>query len=324
MDMLSIFFLLLSILLSAFNPAGHKPVRAPSPMQDFPASKARVLKSYGALPMSFELNQGQADRTVRFLARGQGYTILLKPSEAALALESWRRGTRSHEKAPGIPTPSVRVLKMRIEGVNLSAPATGLHRLPGVSNYFIGNDPSHWRTKIPTYKEVQFEHIRPGVNLVYYGNQGQLEYDFVLSAGVNPQCLGLSFEGSDAAIDERGDLVFTSTDGQVTFRRPVAYQYYKSNPAKKHFLAASYVLKGHNRVGFEVPDHDPRVPLVIDPVLNYSTYLGGNGGDTGNAIALDFLKDAFVTGSTTSTNFPTSGNPKASIKGLTGATQTHL
>ena len=307
--MLSIFFLLLSIFLTALNLAGHKAVRMPSHTQDFPASKARVLKSYGALPMSFEVNQGQADRSVRFLARGQGYTILLKASEAALALESPDRGARFPEKAQDQPNPSIRVLRMKIERANISAPATGLHRLPGVSNYFIGNDPSHWHTKIPTYKEVQFEHIRPGVNLVYYGNQGQLEYDFVLSPGVHPRSLGLSFEGSDAVIDERGDLVFTSTDGKVTFRRPVAYQYYKSNPAKKHFLAASFVLKGHNRVGFAVPDYDPRQSLVIDPYLYYSTYLGGNGGDTGNAIALDFLNDAVVTGSTTSANFPTKGNP---------------
>jgi hypothetical protein len=260
--------------------------------------------------LSFEVNQGQADQSVRFLARGQGYTILLRPSEAALALESPGQGARFPEKAKGQPTPSIRVLRMRIEGADLSAPATGLHRLPGVSNYFIGNDPSHWHTNIPTYKEVQFEHIRPGVNLVYYGDQSQLEYDFVLSAGVKPQSLGLSFEGSDAAIDPQGDLVFTWTDGQVTFHRPVAYQGDKSNPAKKHFLAASYVLKGHNRVGFEVPDYDRQEPLVIDPSLYYSTYLGGNGGDTGNAIALDSVNCAYVTGSTTSTNFPTSGSPK--------------
>lgn len=309
MDMLSIFFLLLSILLTVLNPIGHKPVRMPSPTQDFPASKARMLKSYSALPMSFEANQGQTDRSVRFLARGQGYTILLKPSEATLALQPPRKRARFPEMAQDQPTPSTRVLRMAIEGANTSAPATGLHKLPGISNYFIGNDPRQWHTNIPTYKEVQFEHIRPGVNLVYYGNQSQLEYDFVLSAGVNPKSLGLSFKGSDAAIDKRGDLVFTSTDSMVTFRRPVAYQRYKSNPETKHFLAASYVLKGHNRVGFEVPGYDPRQPLVIDPVLTYSTYLGGNGGDTGNAIAVDAIGDAFVTGSTTSTNFPTHGNP---------------
>jgi hypothetical protein len=261
--------------------------------------------------MSFEANQGQADSAVRFLARGQGYTILLKPSEAALALQSWRQGARFPEKAPARPTPFTCVLKMKIEGANPFAPAKGLDQLPGLSNYFIGNDPGRWHTNIPTYRRVRFEHIRPGVDLVYYGNHRQLEYDFVLSAGVEPQSLRLSFEGSDVAIDPQGDLVLTSTDGQVTFRRPVAYQGDKSNPAKKHFLAASYVLKGHNRVGFDVPDYDPHEPMVIDPVLNYSTYLGGNGGNTGNAVALDSFNDAYVTGSTTSINFPTSANPKA-------------
>jgi hypothetical protein len=270
--------------------------------------------------MSFEVNQGQADPSVRFLARGQGYTILLKPGEAALALQSPGQGARFPEKAKGQPMPFTRVLRMKIEGANPSAHATGLHRLPGVSNYFIGNDPSQWHTNIPTYKEAQFENIRPGVTLVYYGNQNQLEYDFVLSPGVNPHSLGLIFEGSDAAIDSQGDLVFSSTDGQVTFRRPVAYQRDKSNPAKKHFLTASYVLRGHNRVGFGVSDYDPRAPLVIDPYLYYSTYLGGNGGDTGNAIALDSLNDAYITGSTSSTNFPTGGTPPPYQKAYGGDT----
>jgi hypothetical protein len=258
--------------------------------------------------MSFEVNQGQAEQTVRFVARGRGYTILLKPNEAALALLSPGQGAGLAEEAKAQSRPSTRVLRMRIEGANPAARATALQRLPGISNYFIGNDPSHWHTHIPTYKQVQFEHIRPGVNLVYYGNQSQLEYDFVLSPGVQPESLRLSFEGSDAAIDERGDLVFTSMEGQVAFRRPVAYQFDKSNPAKKHFLAASYVLKGRNRISFAVPEYDPHQSLVIDPYLYYSTYLGGSGGDAGNAIALDSLNDAYVTGSTSSTNFPTSGS----------------
>jgi hypothetical protein len=317
--MLSIFFLWLSILLSVLNPVVHKPAGRPSPTRDSSMSKARVLKSYRALPMSFEMNQGQADRTVRFLARGQGYAIFLKPSEALLALQPLGQDTRLPEKAGELPRPPYRALKMRIERANLSAPATGLHRLPGISNYFIGNDPSRWHTHIPTYEKVQFENIRPGVNLVYYGNQRQLEYDFVLSPGVRPESLRLSFEGSDATVDEQGDLVFTATGDKITFRRPVAYQCYKPDPGRKHFLAASYVLKGHNRVGFVVPDYDPREPLIIDPVLNYSTYLGGNGGDAGNAVALDTLYDAFVTGSTASTNFPTKSPYQKSYGGDTDA-----
>ena len=306
--MLSLSLLLLSILLTVLNPVGHKPASMASFPQGFPLSKAHVWKSYAALPLSFEVNRGQADSDVRFLARGRGYTILLKPGEAALALQSSGQGAQFPPKVQPQPKPSTRVLRMRIEGANLSAAATGLERLPGVSNYFIGNDPSRWHTQVPTYKKVQFEHIRPGVNLVYYGSQGQLEYDFVLSPGVKPQSLGLSFVGSDATIDPQGDLVFASTDGQITFRRPVAYQSDKSNPAKKHFLTASYVLKGHNRVGFKVRDYDPQEPLVIDPYLYYSTYLGGSGGDAGNAIALDTFGDAYVTGSTASTNFPTGGS----------------
>src|SRR5208337_2795463 len=295
-----------SVLLSVLNPVGRKPAGMPSPTRDSSMSKARALKSYRALPMSFEMNQGQTDRTIRFLARGQGYAIFLKPSEALLALQPAGQETRVPEKAGMPPRPAYRALKMRIEGANPSAPATGLHRLPGISNYFIGNDPSRWRTHIPTYEKVQFENVRPGINLVYYGNQRQLEYDFVLSPGAKPESLRLSFEGSDATVDEQGNLVFTSTDGKITFRRPVAYQCYKPDLGRKHFLAASYVLKGHNSVGFLVPGYDPREQLIIDPVLYYSTYLGGGGGDTGNAVALDILNDAFVTGSTASTNFPTS------------------
>ncbi len=300
--MLSIFSLLISILLTVLNPGGYRPAAKASPTQRPRMTKAQAWKSYGALPMSFEVNQGQADSSVRFLARGPGYTIFLSPGEATLALESSEPDRRFPEKAQ--PKPSTRVLSMKIEGANPSATANALERLPGLSNYFIGNDPSRWHTNIPTYKKVQFEEIRPGVDLVYYGNQQQLEYDFLLSPGVAPQSLAMTFQGSEAALDSHGDLVFSSTDGQMTFHRPVAYQTDNSNPAKKRYLEASYVLRGHNRVGFRVAKYDPRQPLIIDPYLYYSTYLGGSGGDTGNAIALDALFDAYITGSTSSSNFP--------------------
>jgi hypothetical protein len=307
--MLSIIFSLLSILLMILNPAVPRAVKAPLPAQGSSEAKARALKSYAALPMSFEVNEGQAESAVRFLARGRGYSILLEPDQATLALQAPAKDSRWPEKLRNQLRPSIRVLKMKIEGADRAARAAGLERLPGVSNYFIGNDPRQWRTRIPTYKKAQFENIRPGVNLVYYGNQGELEYDFTLAAGIAPQSLELSFEGGEAALDKEGNLVLGSSDGQVTFHRPVAYQLSASNRSEKHFVPASYVLKGNHRVGFAVSDYDPRQPLVIDPYLYYSTYLGGNGGDTGNAVAVDTYGDAFVTGSTTSTNFPTKGDP---------------
>jgi hypothetical protein len=302
--MLSILSLLISMLLTVLNPGGSRPAGKASPAQGPGMTKAEAWKSYGALPMSFEVNQGQADSNVRFLARGPGYTIFLSPGEATLALQSSQPDRQSSGKPQ--PKPPTRVLSMKIEGANPSATANALDRLPGVSNYITGNDPSRWHTNIPTYKKVQFEEVRPGVDLVYYGNQRQLEYDFLLAPGVAPQSLAMTFQGSKAAIDSHGDLVFSSTDGQMTFHRPVAYQADNSNPAKKRYLEASYVLRGHNRVGFKVANYDPHQPLIIDPSLSYSTYLGGSGGDTGNAIALDALFDAYITGSTSSSNFPKS------------------
>ena len=322
--MLSTIYLLLAILLSVMNPGGLKPTGMPAPTRDSAMSKKRLLKSYGALPMSFEVNQGQADRSVRFLARGQGYAVLLQPGVALLALRPPGQDARAPRRADQLPRPSSRLLKMKIERANLSARVTGLNRLPGISNYFIGNDPSRWHTHIPTYEKVRFENVRPGINLVYYGNQGQLEYDFILSPGVRPESLRLNFEGSDATVDKQGDLIFTATDGKVTFRRPVAYQRCQSDPGKKHFLSASYVLKGRNKVGFAVSDYDPHAPLVIDPVLYYSTYLGGNGGDTGNAIALDAINDAYVTGSTASTNFPITNAYQKTYGGDTDAFVTEV
>jgi hypothetical protein len=310
--MLSTVYSLISILLAFLIPGGHGSAGIPSHGQALPQSKARALKAYAALPMSFEMNQGQTDPSVGFLARGQGYTIYLKPSEAVLALQSPEKGHRFPARAQDHTHPSIRVLRMRIEGANPSAPATGLERLPGISNYFIGNDPRRWRTHIPTFKQVQVDQVRPGVSVVYYGNRNQLEYDFILSPGVRPQSLGLSFEGSDASLDRQGNLVFDSTGGQVSFHRPLAYQYSKPDSGKKHYLNASYVLKGHNRVGFDVTGYDPHATLVIDPSLFYSTYLGGNGGDTGNAIAVDSVGDAFITGSTASSNFPTVGSAATS------------
>jgi len=212
------------------------------------------------------------------------------------------------------------VLRLRLVGANANARVTGLDPLPGKSNYFIGNDPQKWRTNVSNYAKVRYADVYPGVDLVYYGNQGQLEYDFVVSPGADLRAIALSIEGADKMeVDARGDLVLQTHGGDVRLHKPVVYQPTTDNgrlttdgPANSpftihhsQFVDGRFVLFAANRIGFEVPRYDRSLPLVIDPVLSYSTYLGGSGGDGADGIAVDSSGNAYVTGSTSSTDFPT-------------------
>jgi len=222
------------------------------------------------------------------------------------------------------------VLHMKLVGANARAEVTGLEELPGKSNYFIGNDPKKWRTNVPNYAKVKYADVYPGVDLVYYGNQGQVEYDFVVQPGADPGQIALQLVAPasrrDAAkakmavlrIDKNGDLVVATQGGEVIFHKPVVYQPTTDNgqwtkegkrgTKGKNFVSGNYVLKDH-RVTLEVASYDDTRPLVIDPVLAYSTYLGGSiggsEGDGGLGIAVDASGNAYVTGFTESSNFPT-------------------
>jgi len=151
--------------------AGGAPVRT----EVRPPSRWAAL--YARLPLSFEVNQGQSDRTVEYLAHGPGYTLWLTADQAVLALKQKSEG-------PGITDA---VLRMKLVRANQQATISGLNELPGKSNYFIGNDPEKWRTDIPNYAQVKYANIYPGVDLVYYGNEGRLEYDFVVQPGADPR-----------------------------------------------------------------------------------------------------------------------------------------
>src|SRR3989441_8952332 len=195
------------------------------------------------------------------------------------------------------------VLRMRLVGANPAAEISGLEELPGKSNYFIGNDPKKWHTNVPNYARVKYRNLYPGIDLVYYGNQRQLEYDFVVRPGANPSRIVLGVQGADRLeVDAQGDLVLHTAVGPIRQRKPVIYQEIDGDRKE---IPGAYVLTGRHQVGFRVAAYDASQPLVIDPVLVYSTYLGGSGLDQGFGIAVDASGNAYVTGVTASTDFPT-------------------
>ncbi|MGB7923740.1 MAG: SBBP repeat-containing protein, partial [Pyrinomonadaceae bacterium] len=254
-------------------------------------------EAYGQLPLSFEVNRGQTDGRVRFLSRGAGYGLFLTSGEAVLSLSS--KGGEGKEDSR-----DASVLRMKMSGANSDPQITGQDELPGKSNYFIGADPQKWVAGVPTYKKVLYRDIYPGVDLLYYGNQRQLEYDFVVAPGVAPGVVRLKFEGADKVeVSKEGDLVLGVGEGrEVRQLKPVIYQVMDG---ARQEVAGSYVLTGKDEVGFEIGSYDRTRPLVIDPVLVYSTYLGGNSFDQAYGIAVDSSGNAYVAGSTTSSNFPT-------------------
>jgi hypothetical protein len=274
------------------------------------AIKAQMLEEYGKLPISFEANLGQSDEQVKFLARGSGYSLFLTPTEALLVL-----------KQRSVGPPNQTVLRMQLVGANPAPQIAGAEELPGKANYFIGKDPKQWRTNIPTYTKVKYQDIYPGVDVVYYGNQRQLEYDLVIAPGVNPNQIQLAFQGADdIKLDPHGDLILHLQGGEVRLLTPHVYQV---ADGKHQTIGARYVLLASEQerssslhrssisvhhVGIQVAAYDAAKPLIIDPVLSYSTYLGGSGGEgPGNVqmgITVDAAGNAYVTGQTSSVNFP--------------------
>ncbi len=276
---------------------------------------APILANYGRLPLSFESNQGQADPQVKFLSRGLGYELFLTGDEAVLALsgpqtESHRDATvhaaiaSSHFSKRRLPQRAVSVLRVKLAGSNPNPRIEGADPLPGKANYFIGKDPNKWVTGISTFSRVRYHEVYPGIDLVYHGSgQGRLEYDFVVAPGADPERIRLGFTGADrVSVGHGGDLRVRVGGAELVENTPLVYQQVGGS---QHQLRGSWVMRGRSRVGFAVARYDRTVPLVIDPVLSYSTYLGGNSADGGTGIAVDVSGNAYVTGATSSANFPT-------------------
>jgi uncharacterized protein (TIGR03437 family) len=238
----------------------------------------------GRLPLTFEPNVGQSPATVPFLARGNGYSLALTPDSVLFLAE-------------GKP------VRMSLHGANPKAAGKGELPRASTSNYFRGADARQWKSGVPHFGRVRFREVYPGVDLVYYGNPAELEYDFVVAPGADWSQIAFSLDGAKPRLGEDGSLILTTAAGEVRQPRPVLYQ---EKDSRRIAVAGGYRLLEGERIGFYVDGYDSRLALTIDPVLQFSTFYGGRIRESANAIALDAAGNVYVAGVATSPDFPIS------------------
>ncbi len=284
---------------SSGRPARVTPKTAVPPAPALSRQSSEIL---GGLPLVFEPNLGQADPQVRFLTRAAGMTSLLTDQGSVMMLS--RRKDQSGQKNPhNAPQIEQTVVRMRLEGSRATLRFEGQERAESVSRYFIGNDPSKWAPNVPNYRRVRAHNVYAGIDLIYYGDGRKLEYDFVVKPGADPNQIRLAYHGADTLkTNAQGDLLIATRLGTLIQRRPKVYQEFGG---ERREIEAAYSIKG-SKVEFALADWDRQKELVIDPVLEYSTYLGGSADDYGKAIAVDASGATYVTGQTSGT-FPNAG-----------------
>jgi len=254
-------------------------------------ASAQTMAALGNLPLYFEASLGQANSPAQFLARGNDCQFLILPTEAQIML---------HKTAAEPAT-----VRMQFIGANAQAQISGDTELPGKINYLVGNDPAQWRTGVATFARVRVGEIYPGVNLVYYGNQQQLEYDFMVAPGANPGAIAIHFAGVDKiSVNTRGELILSLAGSEIRQPKPMIYQ---TIGGTRKEVEGGYRIADAHTVAFAVGQYDHNQPLVIDPILSYSTYFGGNAGETAWAISLDTNGFIYIAGGTSSSQFSTPG-----------------
>jgi len=241
-------------------------------------------------PLTFERNQGQAAREFDYLARGRRYTVLVNRDSVTVLLPNKRK---SHD--------STSVVRIRLLDSRAGATTRPSTPLMTRTNYLIGNDPRHWNTNVPNYGRVAYQRIYPGVDVVYYGRDGELEFDFAVAPGADPQAIHLTLEGAEASVTNKGDVVMRANGMRITLLKPRLYQFAGSH---KHSVEGHYSVDQRNRVSFVIGTYDKTKKLVIDPVLAYSMMIGGGWPDSGAAVAVDSAGYTYIAGSTISANFP--------------------
>jgi hypothetical protein len=258
--------------------------------------RTQVLNAYANLPLAFIENHGQSDPRVRFYAQGARYAFHFTRDAALLTFTEDANATR------GV------VLGLRFIGANPQVAVEGADRAPGEVNYFRGNDPSRWRTAVGRYSQVVYRELWPGIDMKVLGHAGTLKYEFHVRPGARVSDIRLAYSGSNGTVlDGRGGLLIQTPMGVMRDAPPLAYQ---ESDGARVLVASRYALappaRGESEYGFVVGSgYDPTRELIIDPGLDYSTFLGGSAHEIGYGIAVDSAGNAYVTGFTQSPNFPT-------------------
>lgn len=318
---ISIVCLLTIVTATVFVETPQAETTQPAPVDQ--SIKTKVAERFGRLPLSFEENEGQVDGAVKFLSRGSGYELFLTGDEAVLLLRKPRPVEKEPRKA--VNDAEVRegsVLRLKMIGANTAARVVGQDALPGKVNYFTGNDPEKWRRNVPTYRKVYYKDVYKGIDVVYYGNQRELEYDFVVAPGANPKLIKFRVEGAERIrLDDSGSLLLALKEGEVRLNKPFIYQLADNGSRKE--IKGAYVING-KEISFKLRGFDSDKPLVIDPVLSYSTFLGSTGSEIVQGIAVDAQGSAYVTGFTDVSTFPTTSGSFKSTSQFGGAFVTKL
>lgn len=297
------------------------PAEQPSSTRAISAqANKKIQADYGKLPLRFEANRGQMDPRAKFVSQGQGYSVWLTSGGMVLSLDPSAvtdSGTASTSNAapaktnaavtPGAVSQPAKaksktILMLNLVGAAANPQVVGEDPLPTKVNYFIGNDPSKWLTNVPTYSRVRYKNIYPGIDLVYYGNNRQVEYDFEAAPGADTSKIQFDVKGADSIqTDAEGNLVLKKGTGTLQFKAPMVYQ--KSN-GKRVPVTGGYAVQDSSHVGFKLAQHDSSKPVVIDPVLVYSGFLGGRSNDAIAALDVDSEGNVYVAGITSSSDFP--------------------